>query len=312
MSKEKIVTISSLNENNGEYIIRDSVGITIGRFYILNLDNINKSSLIRLKFYKSGKEGVILLEETLKVILDTLIKNEHMHKVNIICEEKISLTPFTNIGFQLEGYISNNIINGNKYESSLMFGIVEEDYDKNFIMKDLCIQGKEISIKVLIGDDCEKLLDYYQRNKRYLSKFEPHRDENFYDLEIQRQSLIENYKQFLKGEGAHFGIYKDSKLIGRIRIYNIVYGVFKNGFIGYSIDEKYQGNGYMKEAVSLVLQYAFEDLGLHRIEASTLVENEKSKGVLKACKFTEIGICKDYLYINGRWRDHNIFYRTNK
>ena len=85
-------------------------------------------------------------------------------------------------------------------------------------------------------------------------------------------------------------------MIGRIRIYNIMHGVFKSSFIGYSIDEKYQGNGYMKEAVSLVLRYAYEELGLHRIEATTLVDNEKSQRVLRACGFNELGTCKD-IYI---------------
>ena len=59
-------------------------------------------------------------------------------------------------------------------------------------------------------------------------------------------------------------------------------GVFKNAFIGYSLDEEQQGKGYMKEAVKLVVEYAFEELELHRIEATTLIDNEKSQRVLKA------------------------------
>jgi len=261
LSSERAVSISNATDEANKYIIRDSSGIVVGRFIILDLDDENKGVIIKLKFYKSGRDANKTLQDALKLMLNNLIKNKGLHKVNIICDEKISLTPFTNLGFQLEGYIAESIITKFKYEGSLLFGIIEEE---------------------------------------------------FYTVEVQKQSLIENYKEFIKGEGAHFGIYKDDKMIGRIRIYNTVHGVFKSAFIGYSMDEQYQGNGYMKEAVSLVVRYAYEELGLHRIEATTLVDNEKSQRVLKACGFNELGTCKEYLHINGKWRDHVIFYKNNK
>lgn len=312
LSSEREVSISNATDEANKYIIRDSSGIIVGRFIILDLDHENKGVIIKLKFYKSGRDANKTLQDALKLMLNNLIKSKGLHKVNIICDEKISLTPFTNLGFQLEGYISDTIITKFKYEGSLLFGIVEEEFYNNSYKKELAIQGNKISIRVLNSDDASDLLEYYTRNKDFLSKFEPHRDEEFYTVEVQKQSLIENYKEFIKGEGAHFGIYKAEKMIGRIRIYNIVHGVFKSAFIGYSMDEQYQGNGYMKEAVSLVVTYAYEELGLHRIEATTLVDNEKSQRVLKACGFNELGICKEYLHINGKWRDHVIFYKNNK
>ncbi|WP_346868505.1 MULTISPECIES: GNAT family protein [unclassified Clostridium] len=312
MSSEREVSISNATDEANKYIIRDSSGIIVGRFIILDLDHENKGVIIKLKFYKSGRDANKTLQDALKLMLNNLIKSKGLHKVNIVCDEKISLTPFTNLGFQLEGYISDSIITKFKYEGSLLFGIVEEEFYNNAYKKELAIQGNKISIRVLNSDDARDLLEYYTRNKDFLSKFEPHRDEEFYTVEVQKQSLIENYKEFIKGEGAHFGIYKEEKMIGRIRIYNIVHGVFKSAFIGYSMDEQYQGNGYMKEAVSLVVTYAYEELGLHRIEATTLVDNEKSQRVLKACGFNELGICKEYLHINGKWRDHVIFYKNNK
>ncbi|HBA03603.1 MAG TPA: GNAT family N-acetyltransferase [Clostridium sp.] len=312
LSSEREVSISNATDEANKYIIRDSSGIIVGRFIILDLDHENKGVIIKLKFYKSGRDANKTLQDALKLMLNNLIKSKGLHKVNIICDEKISLTPFTNLGFQLEGYISDSIITKFKYEGSLLFGIVEEEFYNNSYKKELAIQGNKISIRVLNSDDASDLLEYYTRNKDFLSKLEPHRDEEFYTVEVQKQSLIENYKEFIKGEGAHFGIYKAEKMIGRIRIYNIVHGVFKSAFIGYSMDEQYQGNGYMKEAVSLVVTYAYEELGLHRIEATTLVDNEKSQRVLKACGFNELGICKEYLHINGKWRDHVIFYKNNK
>ena len=87
-------------------------------------------------------------------------------------------------------------------------------------------------------------------------------------------------------------------------------GVFKSAFVGYSIDENEQGKGYMKEALGLTIKYAFEDIGLHRVEASTLVENIKSQRVLKSCGFKDVGMNEKYLFVNGKWRDHITFYKT--
>lgn len=312
MSKELTVTITNTSNEANKYIVKDSTGIIVGRFTIIELDNNNKSVLIKFKFYKTSSEGIILLEEALRVILQNLIKNNGLHKVNIICDESISLAPFTNLGFQLEGYISENVIVNAKYEGNLIMGMVEDDYYNNVYRKEGHLIGRNIDIRILSSENAEELLKYYIRNKKFLSKFEPHRDESFYTLDVQKQSLIENYREFIKGQGAHFGIYKNNNMIGRIRINNIIQGVFKSAFIGYSIDEKYQGKGFMKEAVGLVLEYAYEELGLHRIEATTLLDNGRSKGVLEACGFIELGICKEYLLINGKWRDHRIFYRNNK
>ena len=107
------------------------------------------------------------------------------------------------------------------------------------------------------------------------------------------------------------GIFKENKLIGKVKISNIVSGIFKNGIIGYSIDKDQQGNGYMKEAVKMALEYAFKELRLHRIEASALVENTRSRNVLIACGFKELGLNEEYLFIDGKWRDHVTYYITS-
>ncbi|PKQ03183.1 MAG: 30S ribosomal protein S5 alanine N-acetyltransferase, partial [Alphaproteobacteria bacterium HGW-Alphaproteobacteria-12] len=46
---------------------------------------------------------------------------------------------------------------------------------------------------------------------------------------------------------------------------------------------------------------------LHRLQAACLPENERSRAVLRKCGFTEEGIARGYLRINGAWRDHVVF-----
>ena len=309
MNKGKYVNLEAVKGNEREYVIKDKDYITLGRIFIVELNKQHKFCLFRLKFHKHSNESYEYLKDTLNLILNILFKNMGINKVNVIAHETINTSAFTDLGFEVEGIITNSIVNKSEYQSELMFGINALSFNRNLIERDLTIKGKNIKIHALIPSDAEEVLDFYLRNREFLRYFEPSRDESFYTLDSQKHNLTENYKQFLNGNGVNFGIYKSNKLIGKIRISNIGMGVFKNAFIGYSMDEDEQSKGYMKEAVNLVLEYAFEALEVHRIEATTLIDNKKSQRVLRYCGFKELGVSEKYLYINGEWRDHVIFYK---
>ncbi|MBU3174648.1 GNAT family N-acetyltransferase [Clostridium estertheticum] len=310
MNKGKYVNLEALKGNEREYIIKDNNYIILGRIFIVELDKENKFCQFRIKFHKHTNGSYEYLKDTLNLMLNILFKNMGINKVDVIADENINVSAFTDLGFELEGIITDSVVNKSDYQSEVMFGINAFRFYKNSIRRDLDIKGRNISIRALTPGDAQEVLGFHLRNRKYLSCFEPVRDETFYTLDNQKRTLTEGYKQFLNGSGVNFGIYKAKKLIGKIRISNIVIGVFKNAFIGYSMDEEEQNKGYMKEAVKLAVTYAFEELELHRVEASTLINNEKSQRVLKNCGFKELGISEKYLYINGEWRDHMVFYKV--
>lgn len=311
MLKKRFVSIDSVNDSNKEYIIRDNSGITIGRVFIIDFSRLNKYGLLRIRFYKSGNTSYKLLMDSLDILVKQLFQDMNLNKINILADENIDIDTFVDLGFELEGIISNSIKSGAKYRNEILFGFDFNKFKSININKGLRIRGENIEIKVFVPGDEKDILSYYLKNKNYLKRFEPDREKDFYTLDTQKKNLIESYKDFLNGKNINFGIYKNSKLIGKIQMSNIVIGVFKNAFVGYSIDEDEQGKGYMKEALNLVIKYAFEELNLHRLEASTLIDNLKSQRVLKACGFSELGINSSYLFINGKWRDHITFYRIN-
>jgi ribosomal-protein-alanine N-acetyltransferase len=74
--------------------------------------------------------------------------------------------------------------------------------------------------------------------------------------------------------------------------------------LGYGLDARHQGQGLMTEALRTACDYAFSAMGLHRIQANHLPENLKSAAVLRRLGFVVEGYARDYLLINGRWRDH--------
>jgi [ribosomal protein S5]-alanine N-acetyltransferase len=99
----------------------------------------------------------------------------------------------------------------------------------------------------------------------------------------------------------------DETLLGGITLSNVRRGVSQSGSIGYWIGKPHARNGYMSEAVQLMLSFAFDTLRLHRVEAACLPSNEASRDVLAKAGFTQEGLARRYLRINGEWRDHVTF-----
>ena len=65
--------------------------------------------------------------------------------------------------------------------------------------------------------------------------------------------------------------------------------------------------GYMREALTEMTRFAFEDLGIGRLEAGCLPENAASRALLEKCGFKYEGVAQAYLQIDGRWRDHVLY-----
>ena len=96
-------------------------------------------------------------------------------------------------------------------------------------------------------------------------------------------------------------------LVGGITLSHVRRGVAQSGTIGYWIGKPYSNRGYMTEALRLMIRYAFEELGLHRLDAACLPNNTASLALLRRVGFTEEGYARQYLKIGGAWEDHITF-----
>ena len=99
----------------------------------------------------------------------------------------------------------------------------------------------------------------------------------------------------------------DDVLMGGITLSNIQRGVAQSCGVGYWIGEPYARDGYMTEGLKCVLGHCFSSLGLHRIEAACMPNNDASQALLRRCGFRRKGYARKYLKINGAWRDHLLF-----
>lgn len=121
---------------------------------------------------------------------------------------------------------------------------------------------------------------------------------------------LKAYKaEMRQGSSYSFFIFRsqDDALLGGITLSNVRRGVAHSASLGYWIGAPYCRQGYMTEALAGMLEFAFVHLGLHRVDAACLPGNEASRALLLKSGFRQEGYAREYLRINGRWQDHNLF-----
>jgi ribosomal-protein-alanine N-acetyltransferase len=95
--------------------------------------------------------------------------------------------------------------------------------------------------------------------------------------------------------------------IGRVTLGEVVRGYFQSAYLGYLVGASHQGRGLAREAVRAAIEFAFTTLELHRVQAAVMPHNERSLRLIRALGFREEGRARDYLMIDGAWRDHVLF-----
>ncbi|MGL4249991.1 MAG: ribosomal protein S5-alanine N-acetyltransferase [Aeromonas sp.] len=168
------------------------------------------------------------------------------------------------------------------------------------------IKTTRAHLTVLTPDRAGLILDFYQRNRAHLSRWEPLRDESFYTLSCWYGRLQESYSQFFNGCDINLVALDpaDEQVIATCNFSNILMGGFKACHLGYAIDQRHEGQGVMREVLSAAIDYLFQEHGLHRIMACYMPANRRSGALLERLGFEREGYAREYLMINGRWEDH--------
>ncbi|MEO1242061.1 MAG: GNAT family protein [Pseudomonadota bacterium] len=99
----------------------------------------------------------------------------------------------------------------------------------------------------------------------------------------------------------------DRVLVGGLTLNNIRYGAARAATLGYWIGEAHTRRGFGLAAVDGLLAHAFDGLDLNRVEAACQPGNIASQRLLLSCGFHCEGQAEDYLKINGKWRDHDLY-----
>jgi ribosomal-protein-alanine N-acetyltransferase len=94
------------------------------------------------------------------------------------------------------------------------------------------------------------------------------------------------------------------QLVGYVNINNIVRGPLLSACLGYSAFASHAGRGLMATGVRAVIDTAFNELGLNRLEANIQPNNDRSIHLVRRLGFELEGFSRRYLWVDGAWRDH--------
>lgn len=169
---------------------------------------------------------------------------------------------------------------------------------------------ERLHLMLLPPDAAERVLAYHEANKDHLGPVSPARPATFFSAAYWRTRLAqdrEDYRHdlslrvFLLPRGQPLAL---APVIGNATLAHIRRGPLQAADLGYGLDHRYEGKGLMTEALRAFCDFGFSAMGLHRLQASHLPENLRSAAVLRRLGFVPEGYARDFLLINGQWRDH--------
>ena len=171
----------------------------------------------------------------------------------------------------------------------------------------LTVPGKEAA---------PRYAQFCRDNAKFLEPFQGPFYEREFAIDFWQTSLERRRHNVHADKNYSFGIFwRDAGLQGPLLGYcnfsEIVRGLFQACYLGYALGESAQGKGIMSEALECAIRFMWTSVKLHRIMANYMPHNERSAKVLKRLGFVVEGSAKNYLFINGQWRDHVLTALTN-
>lgn len=172
---------------------------------------------------------------------------------------------------------------------------------------DPVLTGRRIVLRALRLDDYAAWSEVRTRCRDWLVKWEPRPAQAPYPMEDRptfaaRCAMRERERGLSTGYA--FGMFRSGTFLGEANISSIQRGAMQCAYVGYWIDEAEAGNAYVPEACALLFRFAFEELGLHRVQVSIVPRNLPSRNVARKLWLRGEGVAVRYLEIDGVWEDH--------
>ncbi len=170
------------------------------------------------------------------------------------------------------------------------------------------LAGDRVFLRPPERGDYEAWASLRAGSREFLSPWEPSWPPDALSRASFRARVARYAEDWRTDQAYNFFIFAlDETLIGGIGLSNIRRGVSETASLGYWVGEPYARQRYMTAALPLVVDFGFERLGLHRLEAACLPSNIPSRSVLTRTGFQQEGYAREYLCIAGKWQDHLLF-----
>lgn len=172
------------------------------------------------------------------------------------------------------------------------------------------IETQRLILTVPTSDDAHRMLQYVTDNREHLAAWEPLRPNEYFTKEFWIDRLSSAVEEFNSRRSLLLVLLDRTSpqgpLVGQAHFSNITYGAFQAAHLGYSLDHRATGKGFMTEALTSAIRYVFDELNLHRVMANYMPRNERSAKLLERLGFSVEGYARDYLRLAGTWQDHTL------
>jgi [ribosomal protein S5]-alanine N-acetyltransferase len=170
------------------------------------------------------------------------------------------------------------------------------------------LETPRLVLTVPVKKDAARMARFVVENREHLKPWEPSREETYYTEAFWRAELAKVLPEFRAGVSLRLILSPKEDpagpLGGTVNFRNFVWGAFRACHLGYSLDRRRQGAGLMREGLEAALGYVFQELGMHRVMAAYMPHNERSARLLTSLGFEAEGYAREYLHLDGAWRDH--------
>jgi len=170
------------------------------------------------------------------------------------------------------------------------------------------LEGDKVYLRPPERGDYEDWASVRARSRDFLTPWEPTWPPDALSRGSYRARLARYAEDWRTDQGYNFFIFRsDGALVGGIGLSNLRRGVAETASLGYWTGQPFARQGFMTAALPLVLDFAFDRLRLHRVEAACLPINIPSRALLLRTSFQQEGYARNYLLIDGKWQDHLLF-----
>jgi ribosomal-protein-alanine N-acetyltransferase len=177
------------------------------------------------------------------------------------------------------------------------------------------LSTERLLLRVPTKRDADAIARFVTDNRDHFAPWDPVRDDDYFTAAYWKRVIAQNvdfiragtHIQFIVGEQGD----DNRTIIGQVTLSGITRGAFQAGYLGYGLDHRHVGKGYMTESLRAVIDYCFREMNLHRIMANYMPANARSQRLLEKLGFEREGLARDYLHLAGSWQDHVLTSITN-
>lgn len=164
---------------------------------------------------------------------------------------------------------------------------------------------ENLRLELLEVRHAKELFQLTDQNREYLAEWLPWVD-SVQESKGTVHFIEQSKQQWVENQGFQAAIIVDDSIAGTIGHHNIDWQNQKTS-LGYWLGKSYQGRGIMTKCCAEVVQHAFDELDLQRVEIHCAIDNIKSRAIPERLGFTKEAIQKEAIQLNNQFKDRVVY-----